>query len=908
MRRLIALLIGLAALAALAWVGVEAARRTAPARLRAEVEGLLVRQTHAPVEIGELRLVWGLPIELHAEALRLYEGQLTVERAQARIDVFSLLTGHPRLTRLRLDGAELRLTQASDGSWKPQLGKPGPQDRPREPWLSPLRVSAGIARFLLARPVLADTVVVQDGHLSVTPAGKPAEALRVRLDGLEGTLQHSRLQGIATLELKARWVDGRTQRAALEWQGRRGRDGRIALSLKADSLDLGVAAPGLQALVPGLVLRGRLDGVVDYQGAEPGSDRFALAATLRDLEARAGEVDEAEWLRVPRARLDARVAVDPERLALSDGRLELGEWSVSLDGLLARPLRRESKTSARLAIESLHLDPEVARALTGWLPPSVRERARSLVSRLRDGRLVRGQLTGEAPLGDWGEALAGRLEPLLPVLQVSAELERVQVALDAASALEDASARLDWSAGTLEIHDARARLDGEALPLLDVRFRGLAQLLASAQAERAMQSSAKPLLGVAPLVEVFRPAGGQPSAPAPPIALELDYLDHPALLWPLEQIRAAVEPRDGNLRVAIQRALWAGVPIDAEVVWASQPERRLEVVLEAHAPAEAGAAPAPELVGMRAVRDTGAWAAGWIDIGESQGSFRQRHTRARLRAQGAQVRFDDLRCELVPAGGISGALELDLSRADAVPYALDARLEGGDLGALLTQRGVKGEPMNGALALGGKLAGSLRPGQALLHDADGDLTLAARDGTIPKTVPPVLALALASDSLNPFASRERIRYSALDSVLRFSSGKVSTQALEIEGPDLRLFASGEIDLRQKPNALDAEIALFLFRQLDWALVKIPIVSQLLLGENKNLVAAYFRLVGSWQEPVAKAQPLRTVKDTAGGDILEGIPRVMIEGMKAIGGLLLPSASGPAQKAPEAEPGAPPAGS
>ena len=88
-------------------------------------------------------------------------------------------------------------------------------------------------------------------------------------------------------------------------------------------------------------------------------------------------------------------------------------------------------------------------------------------------------------------------------------------------------------------------------------------------------------------------------------------------------------------------------------------------------------------------------------------------------------------------------------------------------------------------------------------------------------------------------------------MLRFDSGKLSTQRLEVEGPDLRLFAEGSIDLRQKPNALDAEIALFLFRQLDWALVKIPIVSQLLLGENKNLVAAYFQLVGSWQEPVAK---------------------------------------------------------
>jgi hypothetical protein len=167
-----------------------------------------------------------------------------------------------------------------------------------------------------------------------------------------------------------------------------------------------------------------------------------------------------------------------------------------------------------------------------------------------------------------------------------------------------------------------------------------------------------------------------------------------------------------------------------------------------------------------------------------------------------------------------------------------------------------------------------------------------RDGTIPKTVPPVLALALASDSLNPFSSRERIRYSRVDAELRFENGVVSSDALEIEGPDLRMFADGSIDLRDKPYPLDAEIALFLFRQLDWALVKIPIISTLLLGENQNLVAAYFQLVGTWQQPVANARPLRTLQETAGGDILQGIPRVVVQGMKAVGALL-PSGLAPA---------------
>lgn len=894
MRRIAVLLIALAALGMLCWAGLEAARGLAPARLRAEVEGLLVRATHGPVEIADLRLVWGLPIHLDAGGLRLYDGALTVESVRARIDVLSLFTGRPRLTRIQLAGAELRLTQSRDGSWKPRFGDPDKPRKKGEASLAALRTSAGLARFLLARPFLADAVAVEDGRLSVTAAGAKRGATSLRLEGLRGELQHSRLLGSASLELAGRWVEGRSERGALTWKGTRGRDGRVALTLTASALDLSALAPGLRALVPGLELRGRLDGVAEFEGAAPDRDRFVLAVTARDLEARAGESEDSEWLRVPRLAANARFALDPKRLALSDGLLEIGEWHLALDASFSRPLGAQSLTQGRIAIEGLQLDPQVAYTLTGFLPPSLHEQARELVARVREGRLLRGELAGEAPLEQWGEALAGRVEPLLPALEVAAELEGVKFALDPESALENVSGRLEWSAGDLQVHGARALLDGEPLPVLDVRFRGLAQLLASTDQERAMESSAQTLPGVTPLHALFQSPSGAPSKPAPTVHLELEHLHHRALLWPMREIEAGVLPHENGLHVAIQRALWAGVPIEGEAEWTPRPERRLAVQLEARAPEAplpGSFEPAPPAA-TAPVTDPEAWAKGRIELGPSQGGIHQRRTGARLRAVGADVRFDDVRCELDPSGEITGSLALDLSREDAVPYVLDAKLRGGDLGALIAQRGVTSEPMTGVLDLGGHLEGTLVPGRALFHDASGALSMAARDGTIPKTVPPVLALALASDSLNPFASRERIRYGRAEAELRFAFGSVSTQALEIEGPDLRMFAEGEIDLREKPNRLRAEIALFLFRQLDWALVKIPILNELLLGENKNLVAAYFRLVGTWQEPVAHAQPLRTMKDTAGGDILEGIPRVVIQGVKAIGGLLLPGAPAP----------------
>jgi hypothetical protein len=369
----------------------------------------------------------------------------------------------------------------------------------------------------------------------------------------------------------------------------------------------------------------------------------------------------------------------------------------------------------------------------------------------------------------------------------------------------------------------------------------------------------------------------------------------------VKRVSAEVVPGDDGFRIDIRSALWAGVPIRGDVNVTLRPERHLDVRVELRE----GELMPLEPLSPDGVADADVakrpWASGYIDLGPTLSGFQQRHTRARLQAIGATVYFEGVECELEPNGELTGSLQLDLSRPDAVPYQLEAKLEGGDLGALILQRGfTTGEPMQGTLQLAGPLSGTLVPKRPLLHDAVGKMTMAIRDGTIPKTVPPVLALALASDSLNPFSSRERIRYNRVDAELRFETGVIASDALEVEGPDLRMFAAGRIDLREKPNPLEAEIALFLFRQLDWALVKIPIISQLLLGENQNLVAAYFHLVGTWQKPVANAQPLRTLQD--GGDLLTGIPRVVQQGMRAIGALLPGSVEAPVEQATPSEDG------
>jgi hypothetical protein len=195
----------------------------------------------------------------------------------------------------------------------------------------------------------------------------------------------------------------------------------------------------------------------------------------------------------------------------------------------------------------------------------------------------------------------------------------------------------------------------------------------------------------------------------------------------------------------------------------------------------------------------------------------------------------------------------------------------------------------------------MRPGEPIYSGLDGVLTMHARAGTIRREVGPITAVALASQSFGAFDSRERLRYENCTATVDFEDGVAKTDALEIDGPDLRLFASGDVDLARAPHDMQAEVVLFLFRPIDRALVNIPILNDLLLGDNENLLAAYFEIVGPWQDPVAAAKPLRTLRE---GPIIEGIPRIVRRGVSAIGALLRAPAAAFETPVPPASPSTP----
>jgi hypothetical protein len=154
----------------------------------------------------------------------------------------------------------------------------------------------------------------------------------------------------------------------------------------------------------------------------------------------------------------------------------------------------------------------------------------------------------------------------------------------------------------------------------------------------------------------------------------------------------------------------------------------------------------------------------------------------------------------------------------------------------------------------GSVEGTLRPGEPALADLVGLVSLEARDGQLQWRLPLLAALALAGENLFG-SSRESVRYTRITALLQLERGLVRTDAVAIDGPDLRLAGRGVVDAVREPHALDAFLGVSVLRPIDAVVEKIPLVN-LLRGRDGNLVGAYFVVTGSWDQPQARLSPLR----------------------------------------------------
>jgi hypothetical protein len=175
----------------------------------------------------------------------------------------------------------------------------------------------------------------------------------------------------------------------------------------------------------------------------------------------------------------------------------------------------------------------------------------------------------------------------------------------------------------------------------------------------------------------------------------------------------------------------------------------------------------------------------------------------------------------VPDASLHADLTLDLGDSEEVPYQLGFSVERAPISALAASLDLDPELVEGTLTAAGVLAGRLRGADSPLEDATGQATVMARDGLLRRDLPPLLAIAVASETVNPVADREEIPYDGIDALLELEGGVLRTESLSVRGPWLRAIASGVVDVLHSPNPTESVVALFFFRNLDNLISRCP---------------------------------------------------------------------------------------
>lgn len=864
MRRVVALaacgLLVLGAAVAAGWYFLASA---GPEVLRQRLESRLAATLGTQVQLGPVHLTLDRDgLELAASALRAYPSgdgadALVADGVDIQIDLWAAVAGDVRVRGLELHGPSLRLRRSQrglelDAPARPSTAEPAPGGAAR-PWYE--AVAAAVPRVTLE----GGRVVVVDG------AGRGRD---LAIEGLAGSLLRRWLRGGIALQAEGALTADGEAAGRIRIEGDAGE--RSAWSIELRELALGSVAPVLGSRVPALGslgLRGRVSGALQLETDRAGPAELRVQLGSARLQMRPEVAGERRALSLSDVSLEARAEGQAERWSAS-GLLGLGALQLPFEARLGTD-GLEQLTLASVELAAL---PPLADALA---EPD-RGRARSLLAKLHGGRLEQLDLTREpGPAGS-----ARRVRASWRIADASLDVGR-------ASLLSGVSFGGRYDGDALELHEVRAQLDGEPLPQLDLRLAGLANIRDASELRCVQPAPASALPGRIPLVKWVqgeRKPGAEPSWRR--LRLEVAWLEHPALLCAVERLRGEMVPdRAGRgVEVTLDRAVWAGAPVSGSAHYRAQPEERASLRLEIGPPFEPSQ---PEL------RRSG-WARGRFHFETtSLGRWKTRDAAGDFLAGGSRLLLDDVTLRLDPGPDLHGSVDLDLGQPERVPFELQAEIREGTLQDVYAAGGWT-EQATGSLVGTARLRGGLRPGYAVLGDAKGSVSLHARSGVIRQPFRLFLAVAMASETLNPFRERGTIRYDAMDAELHLTDGNYVFDILQVEGPALRAAAHGSIGTIGA-HPVEMVMGLFFFRTLDDVIGRLPILNRIFLGKDQNLIGAYVAITGPWDGMQASVIPTKTLMKGPVSFVFEGLPTFVRESLDRVQAMLPTSTPPPPPK-------------
>jgi len=879
---LLAVLLLLAAAAAGFFVtaryGPERATRWAEARLEEQL---------GPVEIGSLHVGFHWGPALEARDVRAAAdpdgstGQLDAASVKLSFDLTRLLRGELRVGRVKVSGLRVALVRDADGTLHPEAARrvldlasaartatpdePAPPFDPREA-LETLR-SVGPAL-----PALA----ISDGEIRWRDAGSATEALGVR--ALDVSLAHTRLGGGLGLQASGRVLADGVEAGRFELHGELPRLGEPNAQLGLTDFDLAVAQPWLERWAPvreaALALTGRAAAHLVWRSDGPDEhvDAEVVALDLR-ASGRFGSDRSEQRAELPSARVAGSFTVAPRFVDAANLELDLGPWRLRGRARSARPL------GARAAVDFSARGEPVA---TQHVREALRAAGEPALTRVADaisaGRLAAWSLDCDGVRGSaWSAVAAEPLEDWPEGCALELGIEGLSVQQGEAEPIRGLRGKLVLRHDRFTLRDVHAQLADRPLPALDLTVTGIAAV-AKAIAEGEVPSAVPPLPGWFTL-ERWAKGDREPGAPARWQRAEIDAsrLDHPILLRPVSGLRAVLLPVPFGFDAEILDAHWGSAQVRGRARKSGDPPGRIEV----EAIAVPSAKPAP-----RDLEDPAAWARATFRVElQKLGPFRASEVTGRVRIEGDRGEITEGDARLLPHGRVLGEVDLTLDSSELVPATGRLRVEGASLPDLLEDLKLDREVMTGTVHLSGDVEAKLIPRANILRELTGPVTLELRDGEIRKRMNLLFAIAAASDTFNPFRSREVLPYEEIDGELVMDRGTVRAESLSLVGPAARLVATGGVNVVDAPNEVNAVVGLFFFKTLDTVIGAVPLVNRILLGDDENLMAAYFAVTGPWKEPSARILPATLLTSGPVGIVTEGLPGFVRSGIGSLRRLL-----------------------
>ncbi|MEE2674508.1 MAG: AsmA-like C-terminal domain-containing protein [Myxococcota bacterium] len=859
--------------------------------MRREVEQVLSDVLQGEVAVAEVRVVLSRGLGLHASDLRAYPSrhgpELQADEAYIELNEAALLLGRFELALLILDEAVFRPGIGPDGSWtfaplQSARNRAAMTDETQaEAVLGLLAGAEWVARELLEKPRIAEKIVVNRGTIRFDDPGATTgvqagtEVQPFSLQHIDGMLTRPWLSDDGQLALTATLTDPSGNEAPVRWTAFV-RNGELEVTAAAADLDLAAVDTYVNWISDTAELAGRLSGEVRLQAAEAGYQHAVVDVALQEVAASVALGEERLRVELPMQTLQARLEIEPEVARLIDARASGRHVGLEAFATVIRPI--SSISPARIEAQLGGLAVDDIGPIASQLPGSGSAAFRKWFGRLESGTVERLSISGSSTLETWERLLGGDLAALPPRFLVGLRVSDVALRLDEDDRLTDASFEAGWAGDRLEVQRGRGDWKGLPIPEISLTIDGLSRFVGM-QAS-AYETDAEPLPGLPLAWEMLlegpddRATGG---ASSDRFQVEIDYIDHPVMGWPIQNARVTVQSIPHGTEFVLTHGTWGGFPIIAEAVYLLHPEPALTLGLQA------GLAGAPVVANTRPAQSAvagAAWGRGRFRLEpgsvEPQNPSILSDTNGGFELTGSTIRLSEVEVALVQSARIAAQLSIDLGEPDRLPIDFEGRIADADANDLAVVVGLPDGFISGTMDIDADIGGSLLRGQNLFAGLRGRIHGEAHDGEIQKSVPLAVAMATATDGFNPFAKRDRVQYDTVETDIVLDRGRLTAEKIELEGP-VRIYASGTLDFAEPSQEIDAVVGVFLFRRVRELLGKVPLVNLILPGSNKGLVGAYFRVHGPWSEPEVKSMALKS--------LTEGVPDIITKPFEILQSLL-----------------------